>query len=195
MKRRDFGKNMAIFLAGAPLVPGAFSFPKKEKMKVTIGESQEIFPMTTAYYANTNPTFVITQNGETEVLVLDGTLNFTTKNPAKKRDGFRYIDVSLDSWTGSAYSKLLNKKVSFEVTNTLKSEVKSHYLNQDFPSTMELNIEYNIYLDGEIVIKNATARACSQLETFSATSANLYQIESNNLTTKNNNVDIIFCAA
>lgn len=195
MKRRDFGKNMAIFLAGAPLVPGAFSFPKKEKMKVTIGESQEIFPMTAAYYTNTNPTFVITHNGQTEVLVLDGTLNFTTQKPAKKRDGFRYIDISLDSWSGSAYSKLLNKEVRFEVSNTLKGEVKSHYLNQDFPSTMELNIEYNIYLDGELAVKNATARASSQLETFSATGAHLYQIESNNLTTKNNNVEFIFCAA
>ncbi|MBP1650014.1 MAG: hypothetical protein H6Q26_171 [Bacteroidetes bacterium] len=195
MKRRDFGKNMAIFLAGAPLVPGAFSFPKKEKMKVTIGESQETFPTTAAYYTNTNPTFAITKNGHTEVLVLDGTLHFTTKNPGKKRDGLRYIDITLDSWNGSAYSNLLGKEVRFEVTNTLKSGVKSHYLNQDFPSTMEMNFEYNIYFDGELAIKDASARACSQLETFSATSANLYQIESNNLVTKNNNIEIIFCAA
>jgi hypothetical protein len=195
MKRRDFGKNMAIFLAGAPLVPGAFSFPKKEKMKVTIGESEETFPTTTAYYTNTNPTFAITKNGRTEVLVLEGTLNFTTKDPQKQRDGLRYVDILLESWNGSAYSNLLGKEVRFEVTNTLKSGVRSHYLNQDFPSTMELNFEYNIYLDGELAIKNASARASSLLQTFAATSANLYQIESNNLFTKNNNIEVIFCAA
>jgi len=197
MQRREFGKNMAIYTLGATIIPNILLAKKKEKMAVTIGDSAETF----ADAANlkgfqTNPVFIIANEHESEVLVLDAALDFVTKAPAKTTDGFRFMELAVGSWKGSAESKLLGKTITFEVTRSYKSEVKSKYLNQDFPSNIEMNLEYNVYLGSELVVKGASAAVNADINTLTPDPTNLFMVKSENVNIgPGNKYDLIFCAA
>ncbi|MFY7936066.1 MAG: hypothetical protein ACOVOQ_01710 [Flavobacterium sp.] len=198
MKRRDFNKNLSLIGLAAPLFPSLVSAKKTEteqNFEITVGDSKNVLPAAGAFNLKTNPAFVIWHNGKKEILSFDSELQLQTKNPKKNRSGHRSVDVDLKTWEGKAYSQLLGKEIGFRVTNTHKSKLTSKVLNQDFPSALELNIEYDILINGQVVKKGISGRVSTHLDTFIPSVDTIFQVEGGSVNLSNQNTEVIFFAA
>lgn len=168
------------------------------KYQVTIGESSEMYPAKGSSTVNvkTNPVFVITNEGKTEILVFNSKLEYATTAPRKNAQGFRVADVKLQNWKGTTYSKLLGKEVSFVVTNVHKSQLKSNHLNQDFPSSLVLNVEFDLVAEGEVLQKGISAKVNTTMNGFTPDVRNLLAVESKSTNVgKNQEMEVVFVCA
>ena len=199
MKRRDFNKNLAVLATSAPLALAAFDKNAPAgKYQVTIGDSSEVYPAIGSSRVNvkTNPVFVITHEGKTEVLVFNSKLEYITAAPKKNAQGFRIADVKLQNWKGTTYSKLLGKDLSFVVTNVHKSQLKSNNMNQDFPSSLLLNVEFDLIADGEILHKGISAKVNTTMNGFAPDVRNLLAVESKSKNIgKSQAMEVVFLCA
>lgn len=200
MKRREFNKNIAAFVLSAPFVPALTSFTtiagSSEFGAVTVGSSLEKFPQGSSHSIKTNPVFVITHKGHTEVLVFDSKLNYETKSPKKNKAGFRFAEVKLEDWKGTTHSKLLGKDVSFKVTNADNSKFISNHLNQDFPSNLQLNVEFDLMADNEVIKRGISARIDTTLDGVVPSPHTLLRVDSTSLNIgKNRDIDVVFLSA
>jgi hypothetical protein len=167
MNRREFGKKSLLVGAAVPFIPSLISFDNAPtaKYQVFAGDpSVESFTNTGYFSMKSNPVFVLTKEGQTEVLTFNSDINFTTGQPRKNRGGFRVLDISVKKWEGVAFSKLLNKEIAFKVSESFKnSSLTSKVLNQDFPSDLSLHLEYDLYVAGSLVKRGIAAFVSSSL--------------------------------
>lgn len=198
MKRREFNKNISILGLAAPLFPSLLGSNKSVKQKyiVTVGDSKEFLPKAGSFNIKTNPVLVITHEGKKEVLVFSSEMKVATKTPSKDNKGFRQVDLQLQNWEANAYSNLLGKNIGFRVTDSFKSTLTSTHLNQDFPSKLELNIEYDILIDGQVVEKGVSGRVSTALNSFVPNCQNILHIEGGNFgSTNQQGIGFNLCAA
>jgi len=197
MKRRDFNKNIAAFVLTAPFIPALTSFTTITGVdKVTVGDSMEKFPNESTYSVKTNPVFVITHKGQTEVLVFKSNLKYETKSPKKNKEGFRFAEVKLADWKGSTHSKILGKEVSFKVTNSDQSRFISNHLNQDFPSNLQLNLEFDLMAGSEVIKKGIAARVDTTLNSVVPNPQQLLRVDSTSLNIgRDRDLDVVFLSA
>jgi hypothetical protein len=200
MKRRDFNKNIAALALSAPFMPALSSFASEDRPESlfhgSVGKSLAKFPAQNNYTLKTNPVFVITHKGQTEVLLFKSNMDYTAHSPKKNRAGFRYAEVKLADWQGKAHSKLLGKEVSFKVTNSDRSKFVSNYLNQDFPSNLQLNLEFDLMAGNEVIKRGIAARIDTTLDGIVPSPQNLLKIDSTSLNIgKNRDMDVVFLSA
>lgn len=199
MKRREFNKNIAAFVLSVPFVPALTSFTtitSTEFGAATVGSSMEKFPQQSNHSIKTNPVFVISHKGQTEVLVFNSELNYKTKSPQKNKAGFRFAELELEDWKGTTHSKLLGKDVSFKVTNAEHSKFVSHHLNQDFPSNLQLNIEFDLMADQEVIQRGIAARIDTTLDGIVPSPHTLLRVDSTSLNIgRNRDMDVVFLSA
>lgn len=199
MKRREFNKNLSVLGLAAPLLSGFTLFGNekvKQKYTVSIGDSKEVMPRAGNFNIKTNPVFVVTRENQKEVLVFDSEMRLITTQPKKDSDGYQTVEINLRDWQGKAYSKLFGKDVSFRVTNNFKSGIKANYLNQDFPSKMELNFEYEILIDGVVVEKELSGTVLTNLNSFIPNSRCVFQVSGGDFAVgKSRDTVMNFCAA
>lgn len=200
MKRREFNKNLAAFVLAAPFVPALTSFTtiggSSEFGAVRVGDSLSKFPQRSSYSIKTNPVFVITHKGQTEVLVFNSNLNYETQSPKKNKAGFRFAEVKLEDWKGNAHSKLLGKEVSFKVTNASHSKFVSNHLNQDFPSNLQLNVEFDLMADNEVIKRGISARIDTTLDGVVPSPHTLLRVDSaSHNIGRNRDMDVVFLSA
>lgn len=199
IKRREFNKNLSVLGLAVPFLSG-FTLLSNDKIKqkytVSIGDSKEVMPRAGNFNLKKNPVFVISHNNQKEVIVFDSEMKLQTTQPKKDSDGYQTVEINLKDWQGKAHSKLFDKEVSFRVTNNFKSGVKANYLNQDFPSKMELNFEYEILIDGIVVEKELSGTVISNLDSFIPNARCIFQVTGGDFAVgKSRDTIMNFCAA
>lgn len=199
MKRREFNKYVgagALTIPFAPSLMAKEAKTKRELYQVSF-DSMEKYPNSSTVPLKSNPVFVLTHQGKTEIITLDSSnMVARTNRPRKNQAGYRMVDVDLN-WEATGYSKLLDKEVQFKVTDSSYSKMTSQVLNQDFPSKMELNIQYDVFVNGELLQKGLNGRVVSTLDSYQPSANHLFTVSEINtdLTSPKDAVGIKFCGA
>jgi hypothetical protein len=154
------------------------------------------FPSAGAFVINSNPVFLITRNGEKEVLVFDAGMQVRTSDPQKIDSGARQVGVEVTQWEAKAKSKLLGVDMGFRITDLGdKSKVTAHQLNQDFPSKLEFNMEYEVLVNGEVVKSGLTGKAEGTINSFPPAPNDIFMVEGKSMVLgRDTTVDVVACA-
>lgn len=164
-------------------------------MKTTTLE-EATFPASNAFVINSNPIFLITKNGEREVLVFDAHMQVQTSDPKKNETGLRQVGVDVKHWEARAKSKLLGLDMGFRITDLGEnSKVTANQLNRDFPSKLEFNMEYEVLVDGEVVKSGLTGKAEGEIKSFPPAANYMFMVGGKSMKLGNDvTIDVVACA-
>lgn len=154
------------------------------------------FPKANVFAINSNPIFLITRNGQREVLVFDAKMSVQTSEPKKTEAGPRQVGVIVKNWEAKATSKLLGCDIAFRITDLGdNSTVTAKQLNQDFPSKLEFNMEYEVLVDGKVILDGLTGVAEGVINSFPPMPNDMFHVLGKSLKLgKEATIDVVACA-
>ena len=157
---------------------------------------EAMFPSAGTFSINSNPIFLITRNGKREVLVFDASMEIQTSNAKKNKSGERQVDVYVKHWEARAKSKLLDCDLGFRITDLKdNSKVTAKQLNQDFPSKLEFNMEYEVMVNGEVVKSGLTGTAEGEINGFPPKANDMFRVGGKSMTLGDDTtIDVVVCA-
>jgi hypothetical protein len=158
--------------------------------------SSLMFPSAGAFNIKSNPIFLITKDGQREVVVFDADMNVKTSTPKKNKSGERAVGLEVLDWTAKAKSKLLDCEIGFRITDLGdNSKVTAKQLNQDFPSKLEFNMEYEVSINGEVIKSGLTGTAEGQINSFPPKPNDMFQVAGKSMKLgSNTTIDVVVCA-
>lgn len=159
-------------------------------------ETNSAFPAANVFAINSNPIFLITRNGEREVLVFNANMSVQTSDPKKTEEGPRQVGVIVKDWEAKATSKLLGCDIGFRITDLgANSKVTAMQLNKDFPSKLEFNMEYEVMVDGKVVLDGLSGTAEGEISSFPPQANDMFRVSGKSLKLgKEATVDVVACA-
>lgn len=153
------------------------------------------FPAANLFAINSNPIFMITKNGEREIVVFDAQMSVQTSDPKKSPAGPRQVGVNVKNWEAKATSKLLNCDIGFRITGLGdNSNVTAMQLNKDFPSKLEFNMEYEIMVNQEVIMSGLTGAAEGQINSFPPQANDMFRVAGKSLKLGGATIDVVACA-
>jgi hypothetical protein len=154
------------------------------------------FPSANIFAINSNPIFLITRKGEREILVFDASMSIQTSEPEKTEAGPRQVNVMVKNWEAKATSKLLGCDIGFRITDLGdNSRVTAMQLNKDFPSKLEFNMEYEVMVDGKVIMDGLTGTAEGQINSFPPKPNDMFQVAGKSMRLgEEATVDVVACA-
>lgn len=158
--------------------------------------AEAMFPASGAFQINSNPIFLITRDGEREILVFDASMQVQTSDAQKTESGLRQVGVDVKHWEARAKSKLLGVDMGFRITDLGdNSKVTANQLNKDFPSKLEFNMEYEVLVDGEVIKSGLTGTAEGEIKSFPPAPNDMFRVGGKSMKLGNNvTVDVVACA-
>lgn len=154
------------------------------------------FPAAGAFMINSNPVFLVTRNGEREVVVFDASMQVLTSDAKKIDTGARQVGVEVTNWEAKAKSKLLGVDLGFRITDLGdNSKVTANQLNRDFPSKLEFNMEYEVLVNGEVVKSGLTGKAEGTINNFPPAPNDMFLVEGKSMKIgADTTIDVVACA-
>lgn len=155
-----------------------------------------VFPSANTFAIKSNPIFLITRNGEREVLVFDANMLVQTSDPSKGESGHRHVGVNVKNWEAKATSKLLGCDIGFRITDLGdNSKVTAKQLNQDFPSKLEFNMEYEVMVNNEVIKTGLTGTAEGEINSFPPQPNDMFRVAGKSMKLgTDTTVDVVVCA-
>ena len=95
------------------------------------------------------PIFLLTYNGETEVVVLDAEMTVRTAAALTNKRGKRQVDVEVAEWVANGRSELLNQDISLRLEGDQpRSLVTARTFDQDFPANLRFRMNWAVEAGG-----------------------------------------------
>jgi hypothetical protein len=155
-----------------------------------------MFPNAGVFNIKSNPIFLITKDGQREILIFDADMNVKTTDAKKNKTGERAVNIDVLDWTAKAKSKLLDCEIGFRITDMGdNSKVTAKQLNQDFPAKLEFNMEYEVSVNGQVIKSGLTGTAEGQINSFPPKPNDMFQVAGKNMKLgETTQIDVVLCA-
>lgn len=146
---------------------------------------------------NSHPIFLLTRDGETEVLVFDATLTVHTQSPTLSRGAKRQVDVHVTEWVAKAHSTLLDRDLTLRLEGDQPpSRVTSRGFgdDSDFPADLRFGMRWAVEVDGERLVDQLESVATGQISSFPPKSNDRFDIVGKDLEVAGIRLESLVCA-
>lgn len=113
-------------------------------------EQPQVFPEANEEFKiRSKPIFLLSYNGDTEVVVLNAEMTVRTAAPQTNRRGKRAVDVDVAEWIATGRSELLNQDISLRLEGDQpRSYVTARTFEGDFPATLRFRMNWAVEAAG-----------------------------------------------
>jgi len=114
-------------------------------------QEEQLFPEAADDFTiRSKPIFLLTYNGDTEVVVLNAEMTVRTGAPQRNKRGKREVDVEVAEWVATGRSELLNQDVSLRLEGDQpRSYVTARTFERDFPANLRFRMNWAVEAAGE----------------------------------------------
>jgi hypothetical protein len=154
------------------------------------------FPEAGEFLIRSNPIFLLIRGEDREIMVFDATMRIHTSDPKTDSKGRRQVSAKVTEWEAQAHSKMLDADIAFRLTEGGRrpSTVTARKHDADFPATLRFNMDYEVLVNGEPLLRGLSGVATGTINRFPPEASDTFRIKGKRLEIGDIVVDSLVCA-